>query len=402
MEQANLLALFWEGFEPVQHIPVDPQTLRIRLQARADKVPRCGRCDLPVRQIHDVSWRQVRERDLFSYRVWLEVPVRRLRCPDCGPSRERIPWLAGRRALTAAMVRWVEVLTTLLPVAHVARLLGLHWHTVKTIDHQRLARDLPAPDLSRVRRLVMDEFALHKGHRYATVVICADSQQVLWIGEGSSRAAIRPFFEWLGPAVCQQIEAVAMDMNTAFDLEVKHHCPNAAVVYDLFHVVAKFGREVIDRVRVDQANQLRQDRPARQVIKRSRWLLLRNPDNLSAPQASQLDELLAANTPLMTVYLLNTQLKELWYAPSPNEARRRWQDWYRLAIDSGLKPLIRFANRLKPYLAGIIASARYHLNTSVLEGMNNRIKVIKRMAYGYRDSDYFFLKIKAAFPGKAR
>ena len=402
MKQANLLRLFWEGFTPDQHIHVDSQTLDIRLQARADRVPICSRCGRQVKQVHDVYWRRVRERDLFSYRVWLEVPVRRLRCPDCGPSLERIPWLAGRRALTVAMVRWVEALTMLLPVAHVARLLGLHWHTVKAIDHQRLARELPAPDLSQVRRLVMDEFALHKGHRYATVAICADSQQVLWIGEGRSREAVRPFFAWLGEGVCQQIEAVAMDMNTAMDLEVQRHCPNAAVVYDLFHVVAKFGREVIDRVRVDQANQLRQQRPARQVVKRSRWLLLRNHANLSAEQALQLQELLAANTPLMTVYVLKTQLKELWYAPSEREARRRWTQWYRLAMDSGLKPLIVFARRLQPYLAGIVASARYHLHTSVLEGMNNRIKVIKRMAYGYRDSEYFFLKIKAAFPGKAR
>lgn len=97
----------------------------------------------------------------------------------------------------------------------------------------------------------MDEFALFKGHRYATVAICADTQQVLWIGEGRSRKAVRPFFTWMGQKVCRQIQAVAMDMNTAMDLEVQKHCPNARVVYDLFHVVAKFGREVIDRVRVD-------------------------------------------------------------------------------------------------------------------------------------------------------
>jgi len=195
MVEANLLVLFWEGFEPIQHSCVDSQTLRIRLQAKADVVPRYSRCGRQVSLVHDVHWRQVRERDLFSCRVWLEVPVRPLRCPTCGPSRERIPWLAGRRALTVAMVRWIETRTTLLPLAHVARLLGLHWHTVKAIDHQRLCRELPAPDLSRVHRLVMDEFALHKGHRYATVVICTDTQQVLWVGEGSSRAAIRPFFE---------------------------------------------------------------------------------------------------------------------------------------------------------------------------------------------------------------
>src|SRR5690606_39759275 len=99
---------------------------------------------------------------------------------------------------------------------------------------------------------------------------------------------------------CRQSEAVAMDMNTAFDLEVKRHCPQAEVVYDLFHVVARYGREVIDRIRVDQANRLRDDKPARKVVKQSRWLLLRNHANLKDGQTVQLQELLAANQPLAT------------------------------------------------------------------------------------------------------
>lgn len=402
MLDANLLDLFWEGFEVQGHELVDAHTLQLRLKPKATQPPCCSRCGQTTFLVHDVHWRCVRERDLFSYRVWLQVPVRRVRCARCGPRRERIPWLAGRRHLTRAMVSWVEALVGLMPVKQVAQLLGLHWHTVKAIDHQRLAREVPAPDLRRVRRLIMDEFALYKGHRYATVAICADTQQVLWIGEGRSRAAVRPLFEWMGEGVCRQIEAVAMDMNSAMDLEVQRHCPNARVVYDLFHVVAKFGREVIDRVRVDQANQLRNDLPARRVVKRSRWLLLRNRDNLADEQVVKLDELLAANAALSTVYLLKTQLKELWYAPSEALAHQRWAEWYQMAIDSGLKPLIAFARRLRGYLDGIVASAVYPLNTSVLEGMNNRIKVIKRMAYGYRDSAYFFLKIKAAFPGKVR
>ena len=193
-----------------------------------------------------------------------------------------------------------------------------------------------------------------------------------------------------------------MDMNTAMDLEVRAHCPSAHIVYDLFHAVAKFGREVIDRVRVDQANVLRHDKPARQAVKRSRWLLLKNPENLGTEQQATLDELLALNQPLMTAYLMKAQLKELWYAPSEQAARWRWQQWLEQAQASGIAALAQFARRLKPYAEGIIASASYHLNTSVLEGVNNRIKVIKRMAYGYRDTAYFFLKIKAAFPGKAR
>jgi transposase len=399
MHQTNLFKLFWEGFQLTEQRILNDQELLIILEP--DRSPCCSGCGLVVSQLHDRHRRRVRERDLFHYRVWLEVPVRRVACPRCGVRVERIGWLDGRRHLTVALRGYVETLVRLLPVKQVAELVGLHWHTVKQIDKQRLQREVSEPDRSRLRYLLMDEFALHKGHRYATVVSCAETRQVIWLGEGRSRQAIRPFFAWLGEA-CARIEAVGMDMNTAFDLEVQKHCPQAAVVYDLFHVVAKFGREVVDRVRVDQANRLRENRPARQIIKRSRWLLLRNRQNLTHEQVVHLDELLAVNQPLTTVYLLKTQLKELWYAPTRVAARERWHEWYRLAMESGLKPLIVFAKRLKPYLEGIIASARFRLQTSVLEGMNNRIKVIKRMAYGYRDTEYFFLKIKAAFPGKVR
>ncbi len=398
---ASLLNLFWEGFELDRYEVQPNQSLLIQLRSRPEHTPRCSRCCAPCNLIHDCRIRRVRERDLFDYKVWLDVPVRRLRCSRCGPTQEHISWLSGRFHLTNAMRCWIEALSKILPIRHVSQLLGLHWHTVKNIDKQRLARDVVPPDRSKLRRLIMDEFALHKGHRYATVAICADTQQVIWIGEGRSREAIRPFFHWLGDA-CQNIEAVAMDMNTAFDLEVKQHCPKARVVYDLFHVIAKYGREVIDRVRVDQANLLRHDKPARRLVKRSRWLLLRNPENLPPDQANKLDELLAANAPLTTVYILKAQLKELWYAPDEETARARWKCWLAMAEESGIHALQLFARRLGNYLEGIVSSARYRLNTSVLEGMNNKIKVLKRMAYGYRDKAYFFLKIKDAFPGKAR
>lgn len=339
---------------------------------------------------------------MLDWQVWLDIPVRRLRCPSCGITIEKINWLPERQRYTTALATWVESLARLLPIKHVARLTGLHWHTVKNIDYRRMQREVTEPERHTLRRLMMDEFALFKGHRYATVVADADTQQVLWVGEGRSRAALRPFFTWLGPEGCASIESVAMDMNTAFDLEVREHCSRAKVVYDLFHVVAKFGREVIDRVRVDQANQLRDNPKARQVIKRSRWLLLRNAENLPDGHEVKLSELLEANQPLNTVYVMKTALKELWYASDEQEARQRWNEWYRQSQESGIKALKQFADRLKGYVSGIIASATHHLNTSVLEGMNNKIKVIKRMAYGYRDNDYFFLKIKAAFPGKAQ
>lgn len=245
----------------------------------------------------------------------------------------------------------------------------------------------------------MDEFALHKGHRYATVVLDADTRRVLWIGEGRSRAAVRPFFESLGRQGCARIQAVAMDMNTAFDLEVRQHCPGARIVYDLFHVVAKYSREVISRVRVDAANRLRQDKPARRVVKQSHWLLLKNPVGLKPHEQVRLDEVLQANKPLLTVYLMAAQLKALWKATCPWQWRRAWRQWMAQAHQSQIPALALFASRLRPYWRGIVSRVRWPMHTGQLEGINNRIKVIKRQAYGYRDTSYFFLKIKAAFPG---
>jgi len=259
--------VFWEG-HVVQSVHEQADgSLLINLSEDPNKMASCGQCGLPCVLVHDRRWRRIRERDCFDCRVWLNVPARRMDCHHCGARvTERITWLAAHARITRRLWAWVEALAQLLPVAHVAQLTGLHWHTIKEIDRLRLQSLHGRFEGCGVRRLVVDEFALHKRHRYATVVMDAQTMRVLWVGEGNSREAIRPFFELLGAEGCKAIEAVAMDMNTAFDLEVRQHCPQAEVVYDLFHVVARFGREGIDRVRVDQANALRDQPAARQVI----------------------------------------------------------------------------------------------------------------------------------------
>jgi transposase len=271
---------------------------------------------------------------------------------------------------------------------------------VKTIEKRWLRRTVGPVDLSGVQVIAMDEFAIQKGHRYATLVVDALCKRVLWIGRGRGRADIRPFFQLLGPQGCAGVKAVAMDMHAAFMEEVRAHCPQAQIVCDLFHVVARYGREVIDRVRVDEANRLRQDRRARAVIKGSRWLLLRNPQNVTPGQDRiRLNELLRANKNLAVVYILKEDLKHLWDFHYPAAARRFWREWYERAIRSRISPLIKFARNLRTNIEAVLAHCRWRLGTSFLEGINNKIKVIKRMAYGFRDDEYFFLKIRAAFPG---
>ena len=362
----------------------------------------CSGCDRLVAAIHDRTLRRIRDLPVFDDPVELRVPRLRLACPGCGPRLEHLDWLDPHARVTRRLAGSVARFCTVASVRHAARWHGLDWKTAKAIDFRELERTLGPPNLDGVRLLAMDEFAIQKGHRYATVVVDPERKKVLWIGRGRSRAEVRPFFEQLGPGRCAHIKAVAMDMNTAYDLEVRMHCPNAEVVYDLFHVVAKYGREVIDRVRVDEANRLRDDKPARRVVKTSRWLLLRNRENVPARQAVQLDELLAANRALLTVYLLKDDLKQLWHYRSEALARKAWLSWKRRATRSGLQPLRHFARCLEPYLPGILAHCRWPLGTNLVEGINNKIKVIKRIAYGYRDDAYFFLKIRAAFPGVGR
>ena len=395
-----LCDLLWEGFI-VESLTHNDSSLIVSLTPSAASALRCGSCKMQCYHVHDRTMRTIRDRTIGEYDVQLKVVVRRLKCCSCGTRPEYIPWLSRYSRITDRLHTQVESLCRVLPIKHIADITGLHWHTIKTIDRLRLSREIKPPNWAQVSRLMMDEFAIYKGHRYATVIADADTKQILWVGLGRSREQIRPFFEILGEH-CSQITAVAMDMNTAFDLEVQMHCPNAEIVYDLFHVVAKYGREVIDRVRVDEANRLKEDKKARKWVKRSRWILLKNAENLSAEQANYLEEVLSRNQALTVVYILKAQLKALWYCDSKDEARRLCSIWYQQVEESGIKVLEQFARKLKPYLHGIISSATHRLHTSGLEGMNNKIKVMKRMGYGYRDTEYFFLKVKAAFPGIAR
>jgi transposase len=375
----------------------------IELLPRTNHPRKCSGCGQAVRAIHETYSRAIRDLPLFEADVTLLVRRVRVNCSACGPKIEDLPWLERYARVTTRLAESVARLCKVLTVSHAADFYRLNWKTVKAIDKAWLGRTLGPIDLAGVRQLAMDEFAIQKGHRYATVIIEPQTKRVLWVGRGRSRQEFRPFFERLGEAGCAAIEAVAMDMSSAFEQEVRARCPNAEVVFDLFHVVAKFGREVVDRVRVDEANRLRHDKPARKVVKGARWLLLRNRSNIKKrDDRVKLDELLAANRRLMTVYLLKDDLKHLWDFKYPGAAKRFWDQWYSRAIRSRIEPLKRFAKNLKAYLPGILAHCRFPLHTSLLEGVNNKIKVIKRMAYGFRDDDYFFLKIRQAFPGNGR
>ena len=396
----------WEGygigsvdrFEAKE--PEGREEVWIELLASRDFDLVCSSCGRASDKVHDYTERWVRDLPILGATTSLLVHRRRVACDQCGPRLERLSWLSPYSRVTTRLAESVARLCQVASIKHVAEFFGLSWDVVKRIDKAYLKQKLGPVDLSGLDVVAVDEFALHRGHRYATVVVNPRNKQVLWVGPGKGREAMRAFLEKLGPQGRSNLQAVVMDMNGAYAVELREQCPHVEIVYDLFHVVAKYGREVIDRVRVDEANRLREDRRARRVIKGARWLLLRNRENLAnEEEAVRLEELLAANKKLLTVYVLKEDLKHLWDYTYPAAALRFWKRWYSRAVRSRIEPLKRFAQRLKAYLHGIISHCRWPLHTSLLEGINNRIKVIKRMAYGFRDQEYFFLKIRAAFPG---
>jgi transposase len=249
------------------------------------------------------------------------VPNRKLRCATCRTIRtEGHSFLDPYRRYTLRFERAVAGLCRHLPIKQVAEHFGLSWDVVKEIDKRRLEREVGTPCYDGLRRIAVDEVAIHKGHTYLTTVLDLDTGRIVWVGKGRTEATLASFFAELTPEQRRSIEAVASDMAAGFRNAVEKACPHAAQVYDLFHVVAKYSREVVDVVRLEEAK--KQDEAGRKLIKGSRYLLLKNAPNLLSSQRKALRELLEANEALNTVYVLKDQLKRIWDYKRPAWARK--------------------------------------------------------------------------------
>lgn len=361
--------------------------------------PRCSRCGGRCRRVHSRYRRRVRDLSLGEHRAWLRVPVRRVRCRRCGGIRsEGFDFVEPYARVTKRMARYVAELCRVLSVAEVARHLKMDWKLVKRCDKAALAEEFGDTDTSGLRLLAVDEIALLKGHRYMTVVLDYETGRVVWMGEGRRTETLAAFFELMSPEERAAVEAVAIDMWAPYRRAVRRYLPGARVVYDLYHVVANYHLKVLDKVRIAAYRQAETEEE-RKWIKGSRYLLYKNDENLTEKQRPKLKKLLEVNEAIHTAYLLRDSLKEIWTLRSPWAVRRALRDWCEMAEDSEIGPLQRFAASLEKHRRGIVAHATYPIHTGRLEGVNNKIKVIKRRSYGFRDPAYFTLKVKQAFPG---
>jgi len=277
-------------------------------------------------------------------------------------------------------------------IEDIAHNLSMSWNTIKNIEKVYLKRHFSKPDLSRVRRIAIDEFAVAKGHEYMTVVLDLDTTRVLYVGNGRSQDSLRKFWRRVKKKNIK-IEAVAMDMWPAYISSVMENCPGADIVYDRFHIVKMLNFK-LDELRRDLYRE-EKELNKRDVLKGTRWLLLRNNDNLTERAKGRLEEALKINQPLASAYYLKEELKLLWMQESLEKALIFLESWVSKAYETGLAKLREFANTLMTHRTGIINWYKHYISTGPLEGLNNKIKVLKRKAYGYRDHEFFKLKIYA-------
>ena len=323
-------------------------------------------------------------------------------CRRCGSKlREPIAFAVGKRRHIKVFERFIVDLCRIAPIKHVALLLGFSWTSVKEIFKGHLRRRLVKRSLKSVRLIAIDEFSIRKGHQYMTVVLDLESGEILHSAEGRSAESVIPFLRKL-KAVEAPLKAVAMDMWPAYLLAVRDVFPEVEIVHDPYHVVS-MANTAIDTARRDMYRKLRG--AERKVMKGSRFLLLRGGESLDHDALLHLQRLESLNQPLFQAYLLKEDLRRFWSMPSRKAARKFLGAWIARCLATRIKPMVSLAKSLRAHRRGLLAYFQYPISTGPLEGMNNKIKVLKRQANGFRDIDYFKLRLAflheatPAFPG---
>jgi transposase len=325
--------------------------------------------------------------------TFVSLPVARVICLHCEHTRQvKVSFADPRRSYTHAFERYALELSRFGTIQDVARHLDVSWDIIKDIQKRNLTRAFGKPKLKNLKEIAIDEVAIGKGHRYITLVLNLQSGAVVFVGDGKGADALLPFWKRLR-ASHAKVRAVATDMSKAYIRAVREHLPRAIHVFDHFHVI-KLYNEKLSAFRRDLFRELTDDRE-RKILKGTRWLLLKNVENLDEErnEVERLAQALDLNTPLTLAYYMKDDLKQVWWQSSKAAARRVLEDWIRRAEVSGIAMLIKFAATLREHRDGILAYYDCPISTGPLEGVNNKIQTLKRQAYGFRDVEFFKLKI---------
>ena len=319
--------------------------------------------------------------------------LHRLECKECGRIlQEEIPFAVKRKRYTKSFARYVMDLSKEMTISSIASHLKVSWDLIKDIQKSNLEKKYKRLKAKNIRYLAIDEISSHKGHKYLTVVMDLESGAVIYVAKGRKKESLDGLWRKLG-RYKKNIKAVAMDMWPAYLDAVTSHLPQAKVVFDHFHIVKIFNNKLSELRR--QLYRELKDVMQKEVLKGTRWLLLKNSENLdeAKDEKQRLEEALRLNKPLATAYYLKEELRLLWSLESVDSAKKFLGQWCRKAIASGIKILQEISKMLLSHKSGIFNYFTFKISTGLLEGINNKIKVLKRKIYGFRDFELFILKI---------
>lgn len=364
------------------------------VEMKPDQI-RCSACNCRQVVRRGRVERRFRTLPIGRKAIWIVLAIQRVWCTACNLVRQvRINFTNPRYTYTRAFERFALELCRHMTIKDVARHLNVGWDMIKDIQKRNLEKRFSHPKLKHLKRLAIDEISIGAGHNYLTIVLDLDSGAVIFVGDGKGADALIPFWRRLKLSGAT-IEAVAIDMSRAYIQAVRENLPKAVVVFDHFHVIKLYNDRLSD-FRRQLFNQI-EDPQKKQVVKGTRWLLLKNPENLNADRSepNRLKAALELNQPLAAAYYMKEDLRQAWNQPDKETARTFLTDWVYRAGSSMVPMLAKMARTIATHFHGILAYYDYPISTGPLEGTNNKIKTMKRQAYGFRDNQFFKLKIMA-------
>lgn len=346
---------------------------------------RCGRCGRktrgydrqPLRTWQHLSWGRVQ--------VYLLYAPHRVECPVCGVRTEALPWAEGNTRFTLDFEEMVAYLAQATNKTKVTELMNISWASVGRIAERVVPRRLDTTNLDELERIGVDEFSYRKRHRYVTIVVDHERRRVVWAKEGRSSKTLGKFFKELGPERCSKIEQVTIDMSPAYLKAIGDWLPEAEVIFDRFHV-QKLASDAVDEVRRSLMREVEDKQEAR-AIKGTRFTLLKNPWDLTRSQKSKLNEVQRKNKPLYRAYLLKETLAAALDYRQPKRATDALREWLAWASRSKLKPFVKAARTIRKHFDGIIAYVHGRLTNGFTEGINNKLRMVARRAFGFHSAD---------------
>jgi transposase len=366
--------------------------LRMRTPKNCLKCPGCGSRDVVRRGTVD---RLLHAPPIGLRATVMFVQAPRVECRRCSTVRTvTLPKVPAGRNHTKSFARLVIDLRKVMTISDVADYLGVSTRMVRDIEKSWLARKFAKPRLRHLKAIAIDEFSVRKGHKYFTIVLDLESGAIVFAGPGKGENALKPFWKRVHGSKAR-IQAVATDMASAYYTAVRKNLPQATHVFDRFHIV-KLMNEKLTTLRRELQREA-EDMLHKSVLKGTRWLLLKHPDNLDGlrNEEQRLQDALKLNSSLATAYYLKEDLRQIWQQPNRRQAERFLRDWCARARASGIRALQTMAKTLQKHRNGILNWYVYPISTGPLEGTNNKIKTLKRQAYGFRDLEYFALKLYA-------